>query len=258
MNSDAGQVEQALASIPGFSHARVESQLSNGPTNASYLLENSGQSFVLRLDKPEANKLGLDRFNEKQVCEAVAEAGLALPPIHFDPAAGVYLRKFIPGRSWTTSDLVVAANRERLARLLRRLHRIEPVGKDFDPLAAARRYAAHSGGDRARSILLEAESLAADPALEPVARVLCHNDLVCGNILEGQQLMLIDWEYAAIGDPFFDLAVVVRHHGLDESAAMDFLAAYLGREVGQRDAQRLAQQCAFYHCLLQLWNLRVA
>ncbi len=236
----------------------MESRLSNGPTNASYLLEKSGQRFVLRLDKPEARKLGLDRVNENQVCEALAEAGLALSPIHFDPVAGVYLRRFIPGRSWTASDLAVAANRERLAGLLRRLHRVEPVGKDFDPLAAARRYAAQSGDERARTILREAESLAAELASEPCARVICHNDLVCENVLEGQQLMLIDWEYAAIGDPFFDLAVVVRHHDLDEPAAMNFLAAYLGREVGQCDSQRLARQCAFYHCLLQLWNLRVA
>lgn len=258
MNSGAGQVEQVLASIPGFSQARVESRLSNGPTNASYLLEKSGQRFVLRLDKPEARTLGLDRVNEKQVCEAVAEAGLALPLIHFDPVAGVYLRHFIPGRSWVASDLAVAANRQRLAELLRRLHSVKAVGKDFDPLAAARRYATQSQEGQARSILREAESLAAELAFEPAARVLCHNDLVSENVLEGQQLMLIDWEYAAIGDPFFDLAVVVRHHDLDEPAALDFLAAYLGREVGQCDSQRLAWQCVFYQCLLQLWNLRVA
>ena len=30
--------------------------------------------------------------------------------------------------------------------------------------------------------------------------------------------MLIDWEYAGIGDPFFDLAVVVQHHRVEIGA----------------------------------------
>lgn len=258
MTRDAPGVEEALALIPGYSDARLVSRLSDGPTNASYLLEQSGEQFVLRLDKPEATTLGLDRANEKRVCEALAGAGLALPPVHFDPAAGVYLRHFVPGRAWTVSDLAAAGNLERLADLLRRLHSLTPAVRKFEPLAAAQRYAAQSGGVRTRTILSEAESRAAELVREPGAGVLCHNDLVCQNVLEGPQLMLIDWEYAAIGDAYFDLAVVVRHHDLDEPASMVLLEAYLGCEAGQPERQRLALQCAFYHCLLQLWKLRVA
>ena len=68
--------------------------------------------------------------------------------------------------------------------------------------------------------------------------------------------MLIDWEYAGVGDPFFDLAVIVQHHGLDNPLARCLLENYLGRRASSGEAEHLSQQCDFYQCLLELWNLR--
>jgi thiamine kinase len=251
-------VEQVLAGIPGFAGAAVVSQLSDGPTNASYLLEQAEAQYVLRLDKPDARKLGLDRSNEKRICKAVAEAGLAPEPLYFEPAAGIYLRRYLPGRSWTVSDLARPGKLERLAGLLRKLHGVAPFGAAFDPLAAARRYAAQLGNEQSRSILHRCEKLMRAISTGPVGQALCHNDLVCQNVLQADRLMLIDWEYAGIGDPFFDLAVVVRHHGLDERLRNSFMDAYLGQSASALELDRLKLQCDFYGCLLELWHLRVA
>ena len=251
---DKRLVKQALAAIPGFADARVEAQLSAGPTNASYLLEQAGAQYVLRLDKPDAAKLGLNRSNEKQVCQAVADAGLAPEPLYFDPEAGIYLRRYLPGRSWVDSDLDSPGNLERLARLLRDLHSLAPVGARFDPLAAARRYTAQLGSEQSRVILRQAEKLMQQIIADSMGPALCHNDLVCHNVLEGEQLMLIDWEYAGIGDPFFDLAVVVQHHDLDKKSAHGFRDAYLGRPASAREVEHLELQCNFYTCLLELWE----
>ena len=251
-------VEQALDAIPGLSDARVEAQLSDGPTNASYLLEQAGAQYVLRLDKPGASKLQLNRSNEKQVCTAVADAGLAPEPLYFDPVAGIYLRRYLPGRSWVNSDLDNPGNLERLARLLRELHCLAPVGAAFRPRTAARRYAAQLGSEQSRSILRKAEKLMQQITAGSAGPALCHNDLVCQNVLEGERLMLIDWEYAGVGDPFFDLAVVVAHHRLDEKSAHGFLNAYLERSASAGEIKHLELQCNFYACLLELWELRIA
>jgi thiamine kinase len=248
-------VEQALRTIPGFTGARVDTQLSDGPTNASYLLEQAGAQYVLRLDKPDAAKLGLNRGNEKLVCQVVADAGLAPGPLYFDHEAGIYLRRYLPGRSWVDSDLDSPVNLERLARLLWKLHSLAPVGAAFDPLAAARRYAAQLGSEKSQAILRRAEKLAQQINADSMEPALCHNDLVCHNVLEGERLMLIDWEYAGIGDPFFDLAVVVQHHGLDEKSMHDFLQAYLERPAFAQETRHLELQCNFYQCLLELWEM---
>jgi len=250
-------VNRVLETVPGFSGAVVRSQLSDGPTNASYLVEQGGERYVLRLDKPEASRLGLDRGNEKRVCEMVAGSGLAPVPVYFDAEAGIYLRCFLPGRSWNRTDLVAPGNLQRLARVLKILHSLPTDGADYEPVAATRRYARQLDTPSAASIAERAEIIARKIGARPETRALCHNDLVCQNVLEGERLFLIDWEYAGIGDPFFDLAVVVQHHGLDTESARGFLDAYLGRSASAQEIEHFNLQCKFYACLLQLWRLRI-
>jgi len=245
---------QALQAIPGFSGAKIVSQLSDGPTNASYLVEQGGEQYVVRLDKPDVASLGLDRANEQCINEVAAAAGLAPPPLHFDPEAGICLRRFISGHSWNRSDLLRPGNLQRLAGVLQKLHGLPPAGTVFEPAVAARRYATQIGTAAAAAIAARAEKIASEINAYSVVGRLCHNDLVCQNVLEGERLILIDWEYAGVGDPYFDLAVVVQHHGLDRSSASVFLDAWLGQAATARETSHLSLQCDFYSCLLQLWE----
>ena len=249
-----------LCLLPGMSRARVVGRLADGPTNASYLAERDGERFVVRLDKAEAVALGLNRENERTVSAAIAAAGLAPDYLHFDVAAGVSLRPFIDGRTLRRDDLLDPATLARLATVLRRLHRLPPVGTRFDPAAAARRYAAQLGTLRASELARRVEDAVAATQRHPAQPALCHNDLVAENMLgtAEQGILLIDWEYAAVGDPLFDLAVVARHHDLGERLSLDFLTAYLQVSATEAEAQRFALQCSLYDALLELWNLRVA
>jgi thiamine kinase-like enzyme len=57
----------------------------------------------------------------------------------------------------------------------------------------------------------------------------CHNDFLPGNLIDdGDRMRIVDWEYAGMGDPFFDLGNFSVNNDLsaDEDAA--FLAAYDG------------------------------
>ncbi|MCY0672179.1 phosphotransferase, partial [Klebsiella pneumoniae] len=59
----------------------------------------------------------------------------------------------------------------------------------------------------------------------------CHNDLLPANLLDdGRDIRIIDWEYASMGDPYFDLAALCANARLDEDAANGMLTAYLGRD----------------------------
>ncbi|MFC1689436.1 choline/ethanolamine kinase family protein [Pseudomonadota bacterium] len=250
--------EKALAGVPCFSGAIVEQQLSDGPTNASYLLSRAGAHYVLRLDKPAAKELGLDRLNEQRIYEALSAADMAPAVVYSNVSEGILLRPFVPGRSWTPDDLANTDQLQRLGRLLRRLHGLPAVGAAFDPVGAARRYAGRARDDQTRAMLKRIEQLAIEIRKRSELPALCHNDLVCQNILEGGSLMLIDWEYAAVGDRFFDLAVVLQHHGLDGYLAGIFISGYLGREATAGELSQLSLQRDFYRCLLELWNWRVS
>ena len=57
----------------------------------------------------------------------------------------------------------------------------------------------------------------------------CHNDLLAENFLDSsEKLWLIDWEYAAMGDPLFDLANFVANFELSDSQTMTLMTGYFG------------------------------
>ena len=76
----------------------------------------------------------------------------------------------------------------------------------------------------------------------PVEIRPCHNDLLNANFIDdGQRIRIVDWEYAGMGDPFFDLGNFSINHDLtpDEDAVL--LAAHDGvAHRADRDA-RLAR-----------------
>ena len=68
----------------------------------------------------------------------------------------------------------------------------------------------------------------------------CHNDLLNANFIDdGERIRIVDWEYAGMGDPFFDLGNFSVNHDLapDEDAIL--LEAY-EREVRGPRLARLA------------------
>ncbi|NNK33217.1 MAG: phosphotransferase family protein [Xanthomonadales bacterium] len=257
--------EAVLAALGGYAGAAVRRQLSDGPTNASFHIEHGGRAYVLRIDKPEAERLGLDRAREDHLARAAAAAGLASEILYSDPGQGILLREYLPGRSWTGQDLQDPRNLALLAGRLRQLHALEVEARPFEPAEAARRYAEHLGTLEAQRLFEQLERHAAFMGA-PIVLAPCHNDLLAQNILEVEpgesgpgesDLFLIDWEYAAPGDPWFDLAIVISHHDLPEDLAAAFIEAYLDRPPTPAERTRLQQQCRFYQLLLALWKLRV-
>jgi thiamine kinase-like enzyme len=78
-----------------------------------------------------------------------------------------------------------------------------------------------------------------DRALETAARVErargpaaerpCHNDLLTANFIDdGPRIRIVDWEYAGMGDVFFDLANFTVNNGLSKDETSALLHAYFG------------------------------
>lgn len=57
----------------------------------------------------------------------------------------------------------------------------------------------------------------------------CHNDLLLANFIDdGARLWIIDWEYAAMGDVWFDLGNFAMHHQRSDDEERVLLEAYVG------------------------------
>eukprot|EP00913_Durusdinium_trenchii_P028337 g26565.t1 len=185
--------------------------ISGGITNRNFLVVDGEQRFVVRVCE-DRRFLGIDRNNERLCQIAAQQAGVSPELVRSEN--GMLVTRFIDGPTIAagTPDPPLI---ERLADLLRRLHacRESMTGEllFFCPFQTVRTYAATARTlaaplpDDIDDLLNDAKTLSRD--IEPYHPTLCHNDLLPANILdEGDRLWLIDWEYAGIGNPLFDLA----------------------------------------------------
>ena len=81
--------------------------------------------------------------------------------------------------------------------------------------------------DRAHELAGRIESRRGAYTLRP-----CHDDLLAANFVhDGTQLRIVDWEYAGMGDPAFDLANFAVNNSLDEDGDRELLDAYGGADL---------------------------
>jgi thiamine kinase len=252
-------ISERVASIPELSGVKHFELLNRGVVNETWRLFTDAGSFVLRQDTPMVKTLGLDRHSEIDVLEIAAKSGLGPTVIWADPDAGLLLTEYIEGVAWSEVDLDSHQNLIRIAKRLNYLHRIPT---DLQTLKAvcfsnyAIRYAQQLATSEAEQLADEIIALDEEWCSDSSRHVLCHNDLVCSNIIDVQpdgELMLIDWEYAGCGEPYFDLAVFLQHHSLAAAATKVFLEAY-GMSL---DGQRLEGCLAIYDRLLALWLMLI-
>ena len=86
------------------------------------------------------------------------------------------------------------------------------------------------------SLAAAAEAAFDAAAIRPV---LCHNDLQLQNlVVQDDRIVVLDWEYAGMGNPYFDLGGVTVNAELDADERGALLAAYFG-DVRAVDAARL-------------------
>ena len=245
-----------LEGVEQLRGADIFEKLPSGPASNSWLLTSGDEKFVARFDKPLAKLLGLDRHAELEVLHTVSAAGIGPQIIWADPDKGVLVTSYIPGNAWSPRDISDPVRLGKLARTLRQLHSLPPRGPVFAPGKMALAYAREAGSQCASRIAEQATKLSEKLLSETRRPALCHNDLVHSNIIGGEIVRLIDWEYSAVGDPYFDLAIVVQHHQLKADRIENFLGTYFGTP-GKKHFSRLEAFCRLYDQLAALWYLSV-
>jgi thiamine kinase len=225
----------ALARVPGCEAGRrpdAIAVLHGGTVNSSFRVDTRAGRFVLRLNAAEGGLLGANHEREAQLQRAAAQFGVAPPLIYADRAQGFMITKYIDGRAWEASDLARPEALRWLGARLRALHDIvAPAVAPFDLGALLRGYCARltaaAPAERAllASLLQQSEATLALCAGGGRSATIVHNDLHHSNLIEADRLYLIDWEYAAVADPIFDLACVLAYYPQAQPHAQDLLDA---------------------------------
>jgi aminoglycoside phosphotransferase (APT) family kinase protein len=160
---------------------------------------------------------------------------------------------------WTPARLQAPEGLRTLGACLQRLHAITPPTElaAFDPVSIATGQAqAILDRDRAAAAQVDAlvartRQLAADCAAFAVRPVTTHGDLNANNLI-GPVPMLVDWEYAQLADPVYDLACLsVYYPGLRLRARELLSAAGITDANG---AARLRLHAQLFDSLNRLWK----
>ncbi len=245
---DLGQIVLQLTPKLGQSGGTPE-PLSGGITNRNYRATFGGTDYVIRVPGKDTSLLGIDRAAEYAANAAAAEIGVAAPVAAMltDPPAIV--TNFIKGRPMEAAELGGGEALAGVAEALRTMHAAPPIPSEFDSFRIVEDYervARDLGVEvpaeygEAHACAERIEAALSGPEHDPVP---CHNDLLAANFIwDGLRVRIVDWEYAGMGDRYFDLANFAVNNELPESARRALLGLYFAEEptgAAARDASPL-------------------
>jgi thiamine kinase-like enzyme len=229
--------------VPGWAgRARTVEPLGGGITNRNYRVAVNDEVFVVRVPAETGSLLGIDRRLEREASQLAAAAGIGPEVIAFVEPEGVLVTRFIEGDPVSDEAVHHPVMLQRIAQSLRRIHQAGTITASFSPFRVVEAYALTAtryGGrlpaahERALPI-----AVAIERALRPEPPVLCHNDLLNANFIDdGASIRIVDWEYAGMGDRFFDFGNFAVNHQLSEEDEDRLLAAYFGRLASGQHAR---------------------
>jgi len=232
------QLVGAMQRVPELAGVELTlTALSGGITNRNFLVTLVGRQdrYVIRLAGNDTHLLGISREVEHAATVAAAGVGVGPEVTAFIRPEGYLVTRFIEGSPVSDEAVHQAATQRRVGESLRRIHDGPPIPGLFIPFRIVEAYRALAA---ARGVPIPpeyelAQSFARRIELaflsNPIEMRPCHNDLLNANFIDdGTRIRIVDWEYAGMGDPFFDLGNFSVNHGLtpDEDAVV--LRAYEG------------------------------
>jgi thiamine kinase-like enzyme len=206
--------------------------LPGGITNANFMVDLGDQRVVVRIAGENTRLLGIDRRQEIAANRLAASIGIAPEVLDESPDEGWTVTRFLDGRTVSPAELASEPLLGEVASTLRQIHSAGVIEMHFNPFSIVSNY--HEIAV-ARGVSEPFDYLGANTVLGRIVAVrpfrplvFCHNDLLNGNFLYDERLRVLDWEYAGMGDPFFDLANFSVNHALASTSDQALLLHYLG------------------------------
>jgi len=192
-----------------------------------------GEPYVLRIGGKDTQLLGIDRRAEHAAALAAAACGAGPEVVAFFEAEGALVTQFVDGHALPVEEMRSPESIARVVASLKPFHEGGAIPARFDSFQVVETYATAAAErgvripaahERAAELAAQIASVRGPQPLRP-----CHNDLLNANfILDGTRLWIVDWEYAGMGDVFFDLANFSVNHELEPDEDDELLRIYFG------------------------------
>ena len=209
----------------------------------------NGIKAVIKEDKPYAKKIGLNRKREASLLNTISHS-CSCPNIIFkDLSAGIIIWEYIEG---TEAESKLILNKDFLIKLGRKVKNIHTTDtttlSSYNFLDFIEHYINIIKDNKS---VVDINNLISKLYNSDTRLTLCHNDLTKPNILVGDTISFIDWEYASLNDPHYDIATVFQAYNLNANQRDAFLIGYNSVNV---DLARVNEFIALTKFTERLWD----
>ncbi len=238
--------------------------LEQGLTNENWLVtlpdDNSNTQFVIRINAQNAKELNIDHQSEFEIVQRISNLNLC-PQITFKESTFKYwVRPYICGNTLAeiqsqTPSYQIQHDLAEVANVLSTIHK-QPTQPNWPSVNTIERTEYFWPQIIPRLIQHKSAILKCKVLLDELLKSdikqasLCHMDTNTHNWIKDKsgKLNLIDWEYAGLGNPIWDLAVFSDSAKLSRREEQDLLSHY-----GQNSLEELHHAKRQMEYLSILW-----
>ena len=201
-------------------------ELQSGEVNRVYKLKDGETRFAVKsLARDEFS--GINRFHQFLLQEQLAHREIAPAPVWLNKAQDLWVESWLEKR--LEQEIADSDKPGILAGVLAQIQKQPITVRPLDLPKRLFHYVEKAGLEEDDPLVKQTQQIIRQYALDYVPAehlVLCHNDLSWGHIQSLDPVMIVDWEYAAMGNRFFDLASCASINRFNEQDTERLIARY--------------------------------
>ena len=249
LNIDMKQIKQ-IAAIGGM-------------TNKNYKVMIDDQNYVLRVPGNGTEKM-ISRIEEIKNAAFAHEIGVDADLIYFNEQTGIKISKFIEdAQTLSPEGAKKPYVMKKICQLLNRLHQcgremenefnIYEKIESYEQLLNELKGEYYDDYQSVKQQVLQLKELMDDLEIKLAP---CHNDTLAENFIKDKQdqYYLIDWEYAGMNDPMWDVAAHCLENGFNSDEEELFLKTYFKQEPKEAYKTRVLINKIYQDFLWSLWT----
>lgn len=260
MNKDIDKIKELLQEHIGEVEIKDVTRM-GGLTNRTYKIDAEQGIFVVRIPGEGTEEI-INRSDEKKSTELACSLGIDAKLYYFDGATGEKITDYVVDSITMNAELLrKPENIQKCAEIFKLLHTSGvDTGVPFDVIEMSDTYESfisrHGGSfyddfSEVKKYINEIKN----SYMTNVKKVPCHNDALCENwVRQGEKMYLIDWEYAGMNDPMWDLADVSLEADFSEENDAYFLECYYGRKATAQEENAFLINKVLIDYLWSLWG----
>ena len=234
-----------------------------GMTNKNYKFVLDKESYVLRVPGNGTSKM-ISRTDEIKNAAFAHEIGVDAELIYFNEESGVKISKFIENaQTLSPEGAKNPYTMKKICNILNLLHQCgRKMENEFNVYEKINEYEClvdelqgeyYEDYKQVKQQVLQLEDLITQLDVELVP---CHNDTLAENFIKDEEdnYYLIDWEYAGMNDPMWDVAAHCLENDFNEDEEEIFLKTYFNSVPNESYKIRVLINKIFQDFLWSLWT----